>query len=77
MDADLGCCHQLCGLDHIVLVMVAAQVCVRSASVERSAEVAVLDAIAHVVEVSAYHVGRICYPRNVRLRLDATVRGAR
>lgn len=34
VDDDLRCCHQLGGLNHVVLMMVAAQVCVRSTSVK-------------------------------------------
>lgn len=69
--------HELGGLNHVVLVMIPAQVSVRSTAVKGSAKIAVLNAIAHVVKVSAYHVRRVRYARNVGLRLNATVRRTR
>lgn len=58
-------------------MMIATQVGVRSASVERAAEVSVLYTIAHVVVVPAYHAARIRDAGYVGLRLDASVGRAR
>lgn len=60
-------------MDHVVLMVIATQVGMRCAAVERPAKVPVLYTVTHIVVVAANHAARVGDSGYVRLRLDATV----
>lgn len=57
-----------------MLMVIATQIGMRCAAMERPAEVPVLYTVTHVVVVAANHAARVGDSGYIRLRLDATVR---